>query len=444
MPIQDNSFLFPKNLSPINWNKETTFDNGNVKDKVALVADNGIFIELAIRLAKDFKKVYYYTDWKEEFPVLEQVAIGFGVQNIINVKDIFEPDDVDIYIFPNTGNPYIQKKLINDGKIVWGTRMAEDLELNRFYGAKQLQKAGLPVPNIKNIQGIDNLITYLTPLQDKWIKVSYYRGQGETWHFTNIKECAGYLENVKCKLGPFGEVFEWLVFDPIEAVTETGADGIVIDGQPANYIQYGYEVKDLCYCAEWIEYAKVPELIKVVHDKINPILGQYGYRNFFSTEIRVTESKIPYMSDFTTRMGAPSFELIIENVENISDVIWNGAQGKLIDLKPKYKYACMANMLSEFGCDNNLAIFFPSTIRDMVKLRNLAVINGTYYYIAQPYAYPEIGSVLGFSNTSMEDAIAQCKANAKQVSAYQLEIRVDALDECLNEIEKGKSIGIDF
>ena len=440
----DSDFLFPKNIAPVDWNIQDSIDDRPVSEIVCMVCDNGVFgPELCIRLAREFKKVYFYSAWKEEFPVLNQLCISFGVPGIINVRDVFEPDDVDLYVFPNVGDPYIQKQLISQGKKVFGSRMAEDLELNRFYGAKQLQKVGLPVPNIINVKGIDYLIKYLTPLEDKWIKISYYRGEMETFHFTNIKECYGFLENLKHKLGAIGNEIEFLVYDPIEAIVETGGDLIIIDGKPSSHMQIGYELKDEAYIAKIVPYNDCPEIIKTVHDKINPLLGQYGYRNLFSTEIRVTNSKLMYMSDFTCRFGAPSFELFIENCQNFPEVIWKGAQGISIPLEMKYTYGVSAHIYCEFAQENWAPIFFPKEIRPFVKIRNLAIINDIMYYVPQPYEYPEYGCVLGFGNT-LEEAVNHCKQNASQISGYQITIKLDSIEAGLKQIEEGNKIGISF
>ena len=438
-----NNFLFPQNLTIENWNQQTPILSGNLNEIVAIIIDNGLFVDVAQRLSKDFKKVYYFTAHREEFPTIEQVSIGMGLDNIIKVKDIFEPEDVDIYIFPNTGDQQLQKHLIKMGKIVLGSRKADDLELNRFYGMKKLQEIGLPTPNIVKIFGLDNLVNYLTPLTDKYIKCSYYRGEFETFHYTNINECSNYLQKLKVDLGAIADIFEFNVFNPIDSVIETGADCIVIDGKPSDYIQYGYEIKDLAYVAKWVKYDELPNIIKQVHNPINNLLGQYGYRNLFSSEIRITKNQIPYMIDYTTRFGAPSHELILENVENISDVLFQGAQGVSIPLKIKYTYAVQANIISEWGCENWLEIDFPTEIEQFVKLRNVCKINNKMYCIPQPYSYPEMGTVLGFGNT-IEEAIDMCKKNAEQVKGFQLEIRVDALDEALIQIEKGKQLNINF
>ena len=48
----------------------------NLKDKVALFYDYGLFVELAVRLAKDFKKVYYYCPWKSAFSKINGALVG--------------------------------------------------------------------------------------------------------------------------------------------------------------------------------------------------------------------------------------------------------------------------------------------------------------------------------------------------------------------------------
>lgn len=258
-----------------------------------------------------------------------------------------------------------------------------------------------------------------------------------------MTECENYLQKLKFELGSVADIFEFNVFDPIDSVIETGADGVVIDGIPSDYIQYGYEIKDLAYVAKWVKYNDLPTIIKQVHDPINKLLGEYGYRNLFSSEIRVTKNNIPYMIDFSTRFGAPSHELILENVLNLADVLYQGAQGISIPLQIKYPYAAQANIISEYGCENDLVIDYQKEIEQFVKLRNVCKINNEMICKVQPYEYPEMGTCLGFGNT-IQEAIENCKNVAKQIHGFDLQIRVDALDEGLKQIELGKSYGIDF
>jgi hypothetical protein len=440
--IKDFLYPQPKILNPNTGTK--LFQKDNLKEKSVMVIDNGIFFGLAQRLARDFGKVYYYTDYNEEFLTIEQVLIGAGFEdvNIVKVKDVFEVD-ADLYVFPNSNHEALQARLISMNKNVFGSRYGAQLEGDRWFGVKTVKECGLPIPNVARINGVDNLIAFLADKEDKWIKISHYRGVGETWHYTNMDECQDYLNKLKYELGAINTIFEFLVFDAIDAEVETGFDGIFIDDQFSNIVSLGFEIKDLLYVAKYIKYQDLPEIVKIVGNKVNPALKQFGYRNFFSTEERITKNKIPYFTDWTCRSASPAGELFYENISNISEAIWYGAQGLHIELQAQFLYGVQGNIISDYGCTNWMNVEFPDDIQQYVKLRNCCKIDNKIYCIPQPYEYPELGTVLGFGNT-LQEAAEQCVSHASQVKGFQIEVRCDALEEALKQIELAKAYGINF
>jgi hypothetical protein len=52
------------------------------KDVVALVVDNGLFVELALKLSKTYKKVYYYVPWESAFAKMNLAKIGYGLEGL--------------------------------------------------------------------------------------------------------------------------------------------------------------------------------------------------------------------------------------------------------------------------------------------------------------------------------------------------------------------------
>ena len=434
-------FLYPEPVI-INPNKITEIDKSNIKQKSCLIADNGVFFGLAQRLSRDFGEVYYYTDWAEEFPTIDQVMIGAGFDNIIPIKDFFSVTP-DLYIFPNSNNAHLQNILIKSGCKVFGSRFGDQLEQNRWFGLTETKKDGLPVPQVYKLVGCDNLIKFLKDKTDKWIKISYYRGEGETWHYTNYTECEDYLNKLKNDLGAVNKVFEFLVFDPINAEIETGFDGIFIDDAFLNIVSMGYEIKDCAYVAKYLNYNDLPPIVKVVGDKITPSLSQFGYRNMFSTEERIPSNGTPFFTDWTCRFGSPSNELFIENITNLGEAIWNGAQGIKTILKCEYAYGVQAHIYSEYACHNWTNISYPKEIERFVTLRNCCKIEDKIYIIPQPYEYPEIGTVLGFGNT-LQEAIDMCKINAEQIKGFQVEIKLDSIEKGIEQIQKGEKYGITF
>lgn len=437
-------FLFQPPTGPVNYNPEIQpLQEVDLKTKSVMVIDHGIFTYVAEKLVNIYGKVYYFCHHQEEYPTIEQLAIGTGIPGVTKVHDPLEVD-CDLYVFPNTYDSTLQKQLLKMGKNVWGSRKGDELELNRWYGLQTLSKVGLPVPNATKIIGVDNLINYLRQTNNKYIKISYLRGVTETFHYTNMKECGNYL-NVELREAcqPLEKYIEFIVFEPIDAKIESGFDCINIDGQFSDYVQLGYEVKDCAYVFKTVKYNELPELIKITGDKLSDVFKGYGYRGFFSNEVRITENKIPYLIDFTCRLGSPSGEPMIENLENIGEVLWYGSQGHLLPLKFKNVYGCQAHIYSTYGTDKAQPIFYPEEIKDYVKLRNYCIVDGQRYIIPEPMCYSEKGTVIGYGST-LQEAIDQCKEHASQISGWGVEIKLDDIEKGLDSIKIGEQYGIIF
>src|ERR1700734_2404600 len=113
----------------------------NLKEKTAIVHDNGLFIEIAITLSKYFKKVYYYMPWKNGFPKSNQYIVGEGMEGIEVIHNFWDyKDKADIFIFPDIYDGDVQMELLRQNKLVWGSRKGEDMELLRD-GMKNYMKS---------------------------------------------------------------------------------------------------------------------------------------------------------------------------------------------------------------------------------------------------------------------------------------------------------------
>lgn len=284
----------------------------NLKDKKCLVVDCGIFLEMAIRLAKDFGTVYYWTPWISGFPSKKSVMCGVGMEGIIRVNDWEQmEDDIDIFVFPDVYFAATQERLRKKGKFVFGSG-GDDLELDRWAAKEFIKGLGLDVQPVKRIFGLSNLREHLKKVDNKWIKISKYRRDAETWHHDKYRLSEPVLDKWEKDLGPLKEDYEFIVEDSIdgEDVVECGSDPISVDGQfPENVIQ-GYEQKDMGYIAKVVKYSEMSPLITDFNKKIAPYLKEIKYRMFFSTEIRVGKDKKPYMIDFCNRCFSEDTEIL--------------------------------------------------------------------------------------------------------------------------------------
>ena len=97
----------------------------DTKDVVCLVRDHGMFQPVALKLAEQFKKVYYSTPTEKGFQEIGDFVLGDGVPGIERVDDWLSPsilDEIDLVVFPYILDSGLQEHLVACGKAVWGAR----------------------------------------------------------------------------------------------------------------------------------------------------------------------------------------------------------------------------------------------------------------------------------------------------------------------------------
>lgn len=416
----------------------------DLSSKTCFVYDNGLFVELAVRLARDFGKVYYYHPFKSAFPRLRDASVGEGLLGVERVYDLWDvADQVDLWVFPDVYDGDLQSFLRNRGDRVWGSGDAQFLELDRWKTRKLQQELGVPGPPTQKVVGVEALRKHLANRTNKWIKVSYFRGDGETWHHHTAFVSEVYLDELVKRYGPLGHQVEFIVEDNVEGV-EIGYDGWTIDGEFPESSLFGIEVKDLGYIGRVLPYSKLPRQIRDVNRAFSPILKEGRCRSFVSFEMRVGPAGDPVMIDPCMRCGSPPTEIWMEMFENLSQVIWEGAAGNMVVPEPIAEWACIAMIHSPWAVHNWTPIAIPNEVRKWVKLRNLTRVDGRDYFVPQPgIELPEIGAVVGLGN-SMKEAIAHLDSVAKQVDGYNITIHKDALEKAQESIKEAEKVGIKF
>lgn len=274
----------------------------NLKEKTVCIYDHGLFLEFGITISKYFKKVYYFTPWVSPFPKNSGVLIGEGLEDegLYRINNFWDyVDEVDLFIFPDCYNADIENHLESIGKRVWGSRSGDELELLRMEAKNHFKQLGIPVQPVREIQGLDKLRNYLKKNDNKYIKISTYRGCFETFHAPNYLLSEPILDDLETTLGASQSLVKFVVEDAIDGddVVETGWDGVCIDGKYWQKSLFGYEQKDEGYFACVKELKDMSPIITDYLDKISDTLRKYKYRNFMSTEIRVGSDKVPYMTD---------------------------------------------------------------------------------------------------------------------------------------------------
>lgn len=419
----------------------------DLSTKTVLVIDGGIFIEFAIRLARDFKKVYYFSSWKSEYPLSKDDMIGVGVPGIERISEVYDYiDKVDMIAFPSIYNGDWQSYLVKKGYRVFGSRKGDQLERDRVSAIEHFKELGLKQPKYKEIIGIDNLVDYLENKTDKWIKVSEYRGENETWHYLSADLSRRKLSEIKNKLGDEGKVFKFLVFDPINGdnIVECGSDmPITVNGEYPKYILNGYEKKDCCYLGRVRKYSDLAPVITEFNEKIAPTLKEYGYCNAMSTEIRAESDKDGYMIDFTARQPSPPGEIYLELITNFSQMVWDASGGKLTEPEYAAKYGIEVMINSEAAENSWLTIDFPKSIRKWVKLRTLAVIDDKYTVIPRYKDFNNVGAVIAIGD-SIDEVVKLAKERCEMISGEDIDCKLDDITPLMDIIKRGEAIGLKF
>lgn len=418
----------------------------DLKDKVICVVDYGNYVYVAQKMAETYGTVFYYNpSWRTEFPTWNAQMIGAGVPDIEVIDSIWPYyDDIDLFIFTNLFEGNFQEWLRSEGKLVFGSGIGDVMETDRAYLKDLMKELKMPVNNYEVVEGLDKLEKYLENKENKFIKTSNnYRGDIGTFHFNNMKISRSVFDMYKHTLGlaKYKEVF--IVEDPIEDAIEIGCDMVVIDGKYPSRGMWGMEVKDSLYFSVITEYNNFPDPIKYVNQRLESPFKSFGYKGPYSSEIRVTKKGTPYLTDITCRFPSPPSSLLMESYDNFGEIVWMVANGQVPEIKNTYKYGVEIIIKSENAKTEPQAIYFPKDISKYVKIKNLAIIDGVYYYICNNVEVEEIASVIGLGNT-LEDAIKHATDNASKIEGYDLRINCDIIDKAKKQIEKMPEYGIKF
>lgn len=415
-----------------------------MKDVVACCVDNGLFTDFALTIAPAFKKLYYWTPWANSFPKSNQLLPGDGFDEMERVRSLFDAiEKSDLIIFPDVYYGDLQEHLVRQGKLVWGSRKGEFLELNRMGAKTLMRKYGVQPSDGIEVHGLDDLRRYLMEHDDVWVKISTVRGDFETFKSETYELSEPKLDELEHRLGAKKLIAQFVIEPNIEPAVEWGIDAFTIDGQWPKRTFSGLEIKDLGFLGRVMEWDEIPEYLRAPNEKLSPYFKDKEYRGFFSTELRILDDKTTYLIDPCCRLPSPPNEIQQMVFDNWPEILLRGAQGQMVDPNPVHKYGVCAMIHSSWSDKNWQSVKFPEEIRPFVKLRNHCKIEGVDYVVPQEVGLPEIGAVIGLGET-LDDAIEHLKENAAQIKGYFLEIKLDSIETALEEKYKAEKLGIEI
>ena len=415
----------------------------DVRELTVCVVDFGSFISLAEKLAETCGKVYYHSSLEREFRSIEDAFIGHGIPKVHKIESFMEPEiveETDLYVFPDIGYGAEQRYLRSIGKPVWGSNGADEIERLRTKFLTVIKKAGLPVVHSVKLLGLTALSDHLKGVENKWIKINEFRDNMETEHHQDWLHSQPLLNRLAVKFGGARELPTFIVQDALDGATEIGYDGHCIDGEFPESSYQGYEKKNELYLGAMTEYERLPEEVRFVNEKMATVLKEYGYRNFWATEIRNYEGT-PYFIDPTARMPGQTGEQLLETMANLSEVIWQGAQGNLIVPKWNAGFAASATLNYQGDLEDWKVIRVPDKAKRWVKLCRYGMVDGACHF--PPNKRQDVGVVIGMGDT-IEAAIDAVRENFEAIGGEPLSVKLDEFKDVLEDIQQAEKEGIEF
>lgn len=419
-----------------------------LSDKTVLVVDSGWYVELAPRLAREFDRVLYWSPWQGEFPYAQDAAIGSGLEGVERVKHLWDAmSSADLVVFPAEGFEDVQDAAEKSGKRVWGSGRGNYLEEDRIALKEYLKGKKQPVIPYEVLKGINALEAFLRdPMNDDtFVKLAHgYRGDMETWHHVNWPRSMVWFFDLARRLGPMGATTTFMWEYPVEGF-EGGSDMLIVSGQYPEKLLIGYEIKDSCYVSTVKAYSYLATPLKAAWEALREYFVKVNYRNLVSTENRITEDETSYMIDLAARFPWPPSGTEMENIVNLGEIMWHGSQGILVQPKFRYTYGVELNLSSPWLAQEWLAVEFPESIRDNVKLHS-AVKVGDQYWVRPQKGNGEtgyVGSVVALGN-DFKRTCKFCVELASQVEGTRLEFDANDILKAEKTVREGEEHGIDF
>jgi hypothetical protein len=423
-------------------------DTTNLKGKSALCWDNGIFFEFALALSKEYGQVYYYAPYVDAYPGMPKAVMGsewvdgaqldtfdgHPVRRIINPWDYI--DDVDVVIFPDCYDEDVQSYLKRKGKPVFGALRGAKLELDRYQAKEVFRRHGMDVPPVERIVGMNKLRAYLQNPQNRnvWLKIARFRLHFETFHHESYERTAPMLAKLDWELGPLKDITEFVVERDVDAVVEEGIDTYSVNGQFPRQIVQGTESKDSAFACAFFAWDDISRGNRLIIDKLSGVLAETGYQGLLCTETRTTAEGRSYLIDPCTRGGFPSLNCWSAMCDNLGEITWEVAHGRMVEPRVGQRYGLEAIVRSKWLQHNHQALRFPDAVREHVKIKNVIKIDGNYFAL-NLHGSPEFASIVAAAG-SFGECIEILERVVPQIDGVGLSIDADAVDQAIGEFNK--------
>lgn len=408
-----------------------------VRDTSVLVYDlSGSYTHIAEALVGQVRQVYYFCPWDSGFPITRNVLPGVGLPGIIRIDDPFSTlEAFDWAVFTDVGAGGLQEDLRRLDIPVCGSGEGSILERDRWHLRTLAQAAGIQVAEAELVHGIDELREVLQEAGPCFVKMSYFRGEMETYKHRSWFQSEIWLNELTLRLGPAGKVIDFIVEEPIEGkpCVEVGFDTYYADGFPEKCL-WGYEVKD----AGFVGFTTpLPDPLLDLQKKTGSMLEGYDYKGPISAEFRVTPDGA-FLIDITARFGSPPSEIQSKLTENFAEVLYGVATGERVGPIYSAPIAAQVVMKSEWAEEHALGLEIENM--DRVALHGHCQIQKKDYVVS-PANLQEFAGAVGWGETT-EEAVKAATTAAEGVRGYQVSFNAGALEEAQEIVETGRELGI--
>ena len=333
-------------------------------DITVCIIDTGFFVPLAERVSREARKTYYFCNWENGYPHFRDYAIGQGIKDVECIDTIGEAlqlmEEIDLFIFPDCYYGSLASWLRSKDKLVWGMGDTTWMEQDRVLLKEWMEKEKMPLPDWNLSTGVTELKENLK--DDKFIKISQFRGDMETLKHYNQTTSKQFFDEISVVFGGGKDLIEFMDEEKVDGI-ESGYDMWTVDGKFPSKGLIGYEIKDQVYVGVITDTESFPKPLKYINDKLSKVFAEEKSRGFFSTEVRIDKKKNPFLIDMTTRAGNPPYQLYLEMIDNLVEVMYEGAKGNIIEPIFNSKYGAIAIIESEFAESN----WIPIQIEDDSK-----------------------------------------------------------------------------
>jgi hypothetical protein len=417
-----------------------------LSDKIVLIYDWSYFFAIAQTLSPYFKEIWYYCPRDSNFATIERARIGYGYQNIkcVDEDDVhLNLDKFDLIVFPDVGDGGLAKKWSKEGRPVISSKMGEKLENDRLYFKKRAKEIGLNVNKYEVFTDIDDLADYLRKRNDLYVKISYFRGERESFHFENWKKNEKDMIDLSHKIGPFRHHFdEFLVEEPIQSKIENGTDRLFANGKFLKYGLMGFEEKNQCYVSKVVQEKDIPDELREIDDKLAILYKEFDVCSPVSTEVRWPKKGYGIPIDQTMRFGYPPVNSMMRAFGNMGKILYGMAHNEEVEQEIDYKHVVELILSSSEAGEGMLEVDYPKEFDDNVFLKSPCIIDGQRYII--PVDKSKLIGAVSVGDDSLEDAIAKCKEIAEQICAPGIFYDEKSFDKALQQIKEAKKLGVGF